>query len=149
MTVNMDVSRHIQFNDILLAHGLARTAECAAEAVHCVIRATNDTTQINEAISSGARTRMWTVLQEFLERYKFLIVATEPITHITLVHLTSDQVAALSTDDLVVQLQIVKGFVFAHHALRSTNRLAFRECFRKLTKSLPTLPHSMRLRNGL
>lgn len=127
------MNRQFQPEDRQLALELAHCAEQAAEEVHCIILATKEVSRIRETIDSREWNRMWTALQEFLDRYKFLILASSPVTNITLIRLTPDQVARITTDDLIVQLRIVIGFVFAHHAIHSVNRLAFQQCFRRLT----------------
>ena len=143
---------HFLSNNIQSALEWARCAERAAEMVHCACLATKDATRIHEASDSGDWSRMWTVLQTCLARCKFLIAASSPLTGVTVVRLSPDQVAKLTIADLVVQLRIVTGFVFVDHALRSTARLSFRERFQKLAKSSttpirfksnrPTLTHS-------
>ena len=128
--------RSVQSPDTQLGLEIARCAERAAEAIHCVVHATKEVTQIRSAINSGERNRMWTVLQEFLTRYRLFIKAMSPVTSITIVPLSQDEIARMSTKDLTDQLRIVIGFVFAHHAILGASRVAFQQCFDKLTRRI-------------
>ena len=122
--------------DSQLALDLAHCAEQAAELANCAIHAMAEVSQIRDAIDSGDWKWMWDSLQTVLDRYGSLIHLLSPITNISLVHLTREEIARLTVDDLVFQLRIATGFIFVHYACKSACKLVFKEHFFQLTKSL-------------
>lgn len=133
------MNRHFHSNDTQSALDLARCAQQAAELAGCAIHAMAEASQIQDAIDSRDWQWMWNTLQMVLDRYGSLIFWLSPFTDIHLVRPTPEEVAKMTVDDLVFQLRIATGFIFAHHALDGLYRTTFKKHFAKLTQSLP--PH--------
>ena len=59
-----------------------------------------------------------------------------PITNITIVNISDNEFQLLTAELLSKQLGIMKGFIYAHHALLGACRIAFQQCFDKMFKKL-------------
>lgn len=115
---------------------VARLARAAAEAVHCAFEAQAEVDEVNRVIATGDWNTMFACLQSTIGRYREFIVGLSPITNLTVVNLRKEDVPVLTAEVLTKQLQIMKGFIYAHHALSGFNRIAFQECFSKMLKQL-------------
>lgn len=113
---------------------IARLARAAAEAVHCAFEAQAEVDEVDRVIATGDRNSMFTCLQSTIGRYREFIVGLSPITNLTVVNLRKEDVPMLTVEILAKQLRIMKGFIYAHHALSGASRIAFQECFSKMSK---------------
>ena len=113
---------------------LARIAKAAAEAVHCAFKAQAEVDEVNRVIATGDRDSMFICLQTSIAKYRGFIVGLSPITNLTVVNLRKEDVLLLTVEILVKQLQVMNGFIYAHHAMSCMSRIAFQECFSKMYK---------------
>lgn len=115
---------------------VARIAKAAAEAVHCAFKAQTEVDEVNRVIATGDRDRMFTCLQSAIARYRGFIIGLSPITNLTVVNLRKEDFPLLTVEILIKQLQVMNGFIYAHHAMSCMSRIAFQECFSKMFKRL-------------
>ena len=115
---------------------IARLARFAAEAVHCAFEAQAEVDEINRIVAIGDWNSMFACLQSAIGRYRGFIVGLSPVTNLTVVNLRKEDVPLLTVEILAKQLQIMQGFIYAHHALSGVYRIAFQECFSKMFKRL-------------
>ena len=115
---------------------MAGVAKDVAEVVHCAFMASAEVGEISRALATNSREEMWNALQKYIERYRLFIVGTSPVTNVTVIDLTKEEVVALSNVEIQHQLKIMTGFIYAYHALNSAFRIAFQECFEKRIKKL-------------
>ena len=103
---------------------LARDVQKAAEITKCVVDGGKEISRINEAISRGDKEQMWNLLQQTIAKYKRLICLLSPITKITVIAVSKEDITVA---DLRYQLQLITGFVFARNCLCSGAKVAFKE----------------------
>lgn len=115
---------------------MAGVAKEVAETVHCAFMANAEVGEIHRAMSTNSREEMWITLQRYIAKYRLFIVGTSPVTNVTVIALTREDAVALSKAAIRHQLQIMVGYVCAYHALNSSCRIAFQECFAKRIKGL-------------
>ena len=132
----MKTSLQLEINDEASQLKVARIVQRAAEVTHCAFTAKQETEEISQTIASGDREQMWEVLQRYLKEYHDFIIGTSVVTNLTVVSLPLEVAATVTVDFLKGQLCLVKGYVYASHALKSACRIAFRECLHKLLKVL-------------
>ena len=113
---------------------VARIAKAAAEAVHCAFKAQAEVDEVNRVIATGDRDSMFICLQTSIAKYRGFIVGLSPITNLTVVNLRKEDIPLLTVEILVKQLQVMNGFIYAHHAMSCMSRIAFQECFSKMYK---------------
>lgn len=130
------MDRRFQPEDRQTTLDLAHCAQQAAELAGCAIHAMSEVSQIQDAIDSRDWSWMWNTLQKVLDQYGSLIFWLSPLTDIHLVRLTSEEISKMTVDDLVFQLRIATGFIFAHHALDGLYRTAFKKHFARLSQSI-------------
>ena len=126
----------IQSEDTKRALEFADAARLAAEATHCAFAAQSEVEEIKWAVATGERDRMWSMLQTKIAKLRGFIVGTSPITKITVVDLADDAASKLSDEQIRIQLKILIGYVYAYYAMRGAFRIAFQECFSKMTRKL-------------
>lgn len=115
---------------------IARLARAAADAVHCAFEAQAEVDEINCIIATEDWNSMFACLQSAISRYRDFIVGLSPVTNLTVVNLRKEDVPLLAVEILTKQLQIMKGFIYAHHALSGAYRIAFQESFSKMFKRI-------------
>jgi len=115
---------------------IARIAREAAEVTHCAFLANKEVTDINQAINTNQRETMLTTLQKYIAKYRLFIVGTSPITKVTVFELTKEEVMCLTNVAICNQLQMMIGFIYAYHALNGACKIAFQECFTKLSRMI-------------
>ena len=108
----------------------------AAEAVHCAFAVKAEVDEIDRIIATEDRNSMFACLQSAIGRYRDFIMGLSPITNLTVVNLRKEDGPLLTVEVLSKQLQIMKGFVYAHQAMSGMYRIAFQECFSKMFKHL-------------
>ena len=116
---------------------MAGIAKEVASAIHCAFMANAEVEEISRSMLTNLREDMWKTLQKYIEKYRLFIVGTSPVTKVTVIDLTREDVVSLSDAAIRYQLQIMIGFVCSYHALNSSYRVAFQECFAKRIKNLP------------
>ena len=126
----------IQCVDYETELGIARIARMAAEAVHCAFEVQAEVNEIDRIIATEDWNSMFACLQSAIRRYRDFIVGLSLVTNLTVVNLRKEDVPLLTVEILTKQLQITKGFIYAHHALSGACRIAFQECFSKMLKHL-------------
>ena len=104
--------------------GLARGVQKVAEVTRCVIEGAEEISCINEAIAVGNKEQMWNLLQENIAKYKRLIRLLSPITKITVITVSKENITVA---DLRYQLQLITGFVLARNGLCGASKIAFKE----------------------
>ena len=132
----MKTSLQLELRDEELQLKVARIVQRAAEVTHCAFAAKQEAEEISQTIASGDREQMWKVLQRYLKEYHDFIIGTSVVTNLTVVPLPLEVAATVTVDFLKSQLCLVKGYVYASHALKSACRIAFQECLRKLLNVL-------------
>jgi hypothetical protein len=132
----MNTSLQLEINDEVNQLRVARIVQRAAEMTHCAFAAKQEVEEIAHTIASGDREQMWEVLQRYLKEYHDFIIGTSVVTNLTVVPLPLEVAATVTVDFLKSQLCLVKGYVYASHALKSACRIAFRECLHKLLNVL-------------
>lgn len=132
----MEEMYQIKIEDEKRQVAMARIAKQAAELVHCAVEAEAEVAEIEQALATNDHVVMWGTLQKLLARYWRFINDTSSITNITVVPLPKETMRIITTEAIRYQLQIVIGFVYTFHAIKSVGRIAFEECFNKLLKGL-------------
>lgn len=115
---------------------VARIAKLAAEATHCAFLAQAEVGEINRIIVIRDKNSMFACLQAKICKYRGFVVGLSPITNITVVNISNKEVPLLTEEILSKQLCIMKGFIYAQHALSGACRIAFQQCFGKMFKKL-------------
>ena len=133
----MESAWQIKIEDEKRQLAMAGIAKEAAEVVHCAFMASAEGGEINRSMATNLREEMWKTLQKYIAKYRLFIVGTSPVTNVTVIDLTRAEVASLSNVAIRYQLQLMIGFVCAYHALNSSFRIAFQQCFAKRIKALP------------
>ena len=115
---------------------VARIVQRAAEMTHCAFTAKQKVDEIAQTIACGEKVRMWEALQRYLREYHDFIVGTSLMTNLTVIPLPADAFASISEDFLKKQLRLLRGYVYAYHALNCAGRIAFQECLSNLLRVL-------------
>lgn len=85
----------------------------------------------NEALASKDKLTMWTVLQEYISRYKNLFTGANGVQ---LIYVDADFYEKLTEDDIAKQLRIVIGVIYLSEAKKCAAHEAIKQCLKKLLK---------------
>lgn len=85
----------------------------------------------NNAIASKDKRTMWTVLQEYINRYNNLFTGANGVQ---LMYVDTDFYEKLTEDDVAKQIRIVIGVIYLSEAKKSAAHEVIKQCFKKLLK---------------
>ena len=103
---------------------LSRGVQKVAEVTRCVIEGAEEISCTNEVIAVGNKEQMWNLLQENIAKYKRLIRLLLPISKITVITVSKENITVA---DLRYQLQLITGFVLVRNGLCGASKIAFKE----------------------
>jgi hypothetical protein len=121
-------------DDIDKAVSAVAVVKKAAELTHTAAAAWIKAKKAEDAIRAGDKAHMWTTLQEYLRKYASFIHHSSKITGICLCQVDTSFYSSITEADLVKQLKIVVGVVYAKDALSLAERETFKACLKKLLK---------------
>jgi hypothetical protein len=121
-------------DDIDKAVSAAAMVKKAAELTYTAASARMKAKKVEDAIHTGNKAYIWTTLQEHLRKYASFINRNSRITGIYLCQVDTSFYSSVTEADLVKQLKIVVGVVYAKEALSLAGKETFKTCLKKLLK---------------